>query len=141
MFQGTYNKYTNYINILWVWIIIKYLYDNFKSELWKYISTDMVLLIKFLVIREENLLIRYIDKFQILCIDIYIDFILYDFIMPKSLLYIFLNLFSIYFLHWIILSFYHIYYFVSIIDLIFIILQKSEWHFRVRLILFIKRAC
>ena len=55
---------------------IKYLYDNFKSELWKYISTDMVLLIKFLVIREENLLIRYIDKFQILCIDIYIDFIL-----------------------------------------------------------------
>ena len=83
MFQGTYNKYTNYINILWVWIIIKYLYDNFKSELWKYISTDMVLLIKFLVIREENLLIRYIDKFQILCIDIYIDFILYDFIMPN----------------------------------------------------------
>ena len=83
MFQGTYNKYTNYINILWVWIIIKYLYDNFKSELWKYISTDMVLLIKFLVIREDNLLIRYIDKFQILCIDIYIDFILYDFIMPN----------------------------------------------------------
>ena len=83
MFQGTYNKYTNYINILWVWIIIKYLYDNFKSELWKYISTDMVLLIKFLVIREENLLIRYIDKFQIRCIDIYIDFILYDFIMPN----------------------------------------------------------
>ena len=62
---------------------IKYLYDNFKSELWKYISTNMVLLIKFLVIREENLLIRYIDKFQILCIDIYIDFILYDFIMPN----------------------------------------------------------
>ena len=62
---------------------IKYLYDNFKSELWKYISTDMVLLIKFLVIRKENLLIRYIDKFQILCIDIYIDFILYDFIMPN----------------------------------------------------------
>ena len=83
MFQGTNNKYTNYINILWVWIIIKYLYDNFKSELWKYISTDMVLLIKFLVIREDNLLIRYIDKFQILCIDIYIDFILYDFIMPN----------------------------------------------------------
>ena len=83
MFQGTYNKYTNYINILWVWIIIKYLYDNFKSELWKYISTDMVLLIKFLVIREDNLLIRYIDKFQILYIDIYIDFILYDFIMPN----------------------------------------------------------
>ena len=55
---------------------IKYLYDNFKSELWKYISTNMVLLIKFLVFREENLLIRYIDKFQILCIDIYIDFIL-----------------------------------------------------------------
>ena len=60
---------------------IKYLYDNFKSELWKYISTNMVLLIKFLVFREDNLLIRYIDKFQILCIDIYIDFILYDFII------------------------------------------------------------
>ena len=60
---------------------IKYLYDNFKSELWKYISNNMVLLIKFLVFREENLLIRYIDKFQILCIDIYIVFILYDFIM------------------------------------------------------------
>ena len=36
---------------------IKYLYDNFKTEIWIYISTDMVLLIKFLVIREENLLI------------------------------------------------------------------------------------
>ena len=55
---------------------IKYLYDNFKSELWKYISTDIVLLIKFSVITDENLLIKYIDKFQILCIDIYIDFIL-----------------------------------------------------------------
>ena len=65
---------------------IKYLYDNFKSELYKYykyISTDMVFLIKFLVIREENLLIRYIDKFQILCIDMYINLILYDFIMPN----------------------------------------------------------
>ena len=65
---------------------IKYLYDNFKSELYKYhkyISTDMVFLIKFLVIREENVLIRYIDKFQILCIDMYIDFILYDFMMPN----------------------------------------------------------
>ena len=55
---------------------IKCLYDNFISELWKYITTDMVLLIKFSVIREDNLLIRYIDKFQILCINIYIDFIL-----------------------------------------------------------------
>ena len=28
--------------------------DNLKSELWKYISTDMMLPIKFLVYREEN---------------------------------------------------------------------------------------
>ena len=36
----------------------------------------MVFPIKCLLIMENNLFIRYIDKFQILCMDIHIDFII-----------------------------------------------------------------